>query len=132
MHPERPKPISIDTAFESLRFLPDRTPASDDERWFNTLSNYRDGGIFVAHYAGTSQWERHRAGDEIVMVVDGTTTLILFIDGEEFPNTMTANEFLVVPHGVWHRFETPDGVKVMSVTPQPTDHRTDRPPDHES
>ena len=25
------------------------------------------------------------------------------------------------------RFETPDGVKVVSVTPQPTDHQVDRP-----
>ena len=132
MDAEPPEPISIDAAFESLRFLPDRTPASDDERWYATLSDYRDGGIFVAHYAGISQWERHRMGDEIVMVVDGATTLMLFVDGEEVPHDMSANEFLVVPQGVWHRVETPDGVKVMSVTPQPTDHRTDRPPRNES
>jgi len=33
----------------------------------------------------------------------------------------------VVPQGTWHRFEAPVGVKVMTVTPLPTDHRADRP-----
>ena len=34
---------------------------------------------------------------------------------------------VVVPQGTWHRFETPESVLVMSVTPQPTDHSTEPP-----
>ena len=122
-----PTPISIDAAFDGVTFLPNRTPTTSDEGFFATLSSYRDGAIFVAHYAGNSEWERHGNGDEIVMVIEGATTLILLVDGEDQPHHLGANEFLVVPQGIWHRFETPDGVKVMSVTPQPTDHQTDRP-----
>ncbi len=29
---------------------------------------------------------------------------------------------IVVPQGHWHRFEAPDGVTVLSATPQPTEH----------
>ena len=74
---------------------------------FKRLSTYRDRAIFVGHWAGTSEWERHTVGDEIVMVVDGSTT-IFFLDGEtEHPATLRAGEFVVVPRGTWHRFETP-------------------------
>jgi mannose-6-phosphate isomerase-like protein (cupin superfamily) len=31
---------------------------------------------------------------------------------------------IVVPEGRWHRFEAPDGVTVLSATPQPTEHTT--------
>jgi len=28
----------------------------------------------------------------------------------------------IVPQGAWHRFSSPRGVTLMTVTPQPTDH----------
>jgi mannose-6-phosphate isomerase-like protein (cupin superfamily) len=112
---------------DSLAFLPNRTPTTDRDDYFATLSEYRDGAMFVAHYAGQTEWERHRNGDEIVLVIEGATTLVLLIGDEEIGHQLTSNQFLIVPKGVWHRFETPDGVKVMTVTPQPTDHQTPRP-----
>lgn len=115
-------PVSIDGALASLTFLADRTPLTRSDDYFGILSAYRDGAIFVAHYAGTSEWERHRAGDEIVLVLDGATTIILRIDGVEERHLLRAHELIVVPRAVWHRFETPTEVKVLSVTPQPTDH----------
>jgi hypothetical protein len=30
----------------------------------------------------------------------------------------------IVPQGAWHRFEAPDGVTLMTATPQPTEHLT--------
>jgi mannose-6-phosphate isomerase-like protein (cupin superfamily) len=35
---------------------------------------------------------------------------------------MTAGMLIVVPQGHWHRFHAPDGVTVLTATPQPTDH----------
>jgi mannose-6-phosphate isomerase-like protein (cupin superfamily) len=35
---------------------------------------------------------------------------------------LTAGMMAIVPQGTWHRFEAPDGVCVMTATPQPTDH----------
>ena len=71
--------------------------------------------------------ERHPVGDEIVAVVEGATTMFMLIDGDEVAHTMGPGEVVVVPQNTWHRFETPDGVKVATVTPQPTDHQVERP-----
>lgn len=121
------RPVSIDAALGSLAFLADRTPTTDRDDYFTVLSQYRDGAMFAAWYAGITEWERHSRGDEIVLVIDGETTLILLIDDDEVPHKLGPREFLVVPQGVWHRFDTPDGVQVVSVTPQPTDHQVERP-----
>ncbi|NOX31150.1 MAG: cupin domain-containing protein [Actinobacteria bacterium] len=124
-------PVSLDDAFAGLTFLADRTPEmwdDDASAAFGVVSGYRNGGVFVAHYAGNSEWERHRNGDEIVVVVEGSTRLITLSGGIEIKHDMAANDVLVVPSGVWHRFETPAaGVKVITVTPQPTDHQIERP-----
>ena len=102
-------PISIGQAFDSIQFLADRTPeASGNDDGFCTLGDYRDCAIFLAHYAGNSEWERHTNGDEIA-------------------NFMPQGTLLVVPQNIWHRFESPKGVKVMTITPQPTDHSIERP-----
>jgi mannose-6-phosphate isomerase-like protein (cupin superfamily) len=122
-----PDPVSIDDALRSVTFLAGRTPLTERDDYFATLASYRDGGVFVADYAGTTEWERHRNGDEIVMVLDGATTLFLLVNGNDVPHHLGPREFLVVPQGVWHRFETPDRVKVLTVTPQPTDHSVERP-----
>lgn len=122
-----PTVVSIDAALDSVTFLADRTPATDQDDYFAELSHYRDGAMFVASYAGTTEWECHGTGDEIVLVINGETTLILLIDDVEISHKLGPHEFLVVPQAVWHRFETPVGVQIMSVTPQPTDHRVDHP-----
>jgi mannose-6-phosphate isomerase-like protein (cupin superfamily) len=31
---------------------------------------------------------------------------------------------IVVPQNTWHRFEAPDGVSLVTATPQPTEHLT--------
>lgn len=123
-------PISIKAAFAQLKFLANRTPETSDEEAegaFAMLSEYRDGAVFIGHYAGNSKWERHSNGDEIVFVVDGETHLILLVKDKEIPNTLGQGELLVVPKNTWHRFETSKAVKIMSVTPQPTDHSIERP-----
>lgn len=124
-----PQPIDIADMVSRLGFLPDRTPATSesDADWVAGLGAYRDGGIFAVHYAGESEWERHAAGDEIVMVIDGETTMTLLVDGQEHQHTLGSMQLIVVPQGTWHRFDTPRGVKVLTVTPQPTDHSIQHP-----
>ena len=41
---------------------------------------------------------------------------------DEIHFNLTAGMLIVVPQGCWHRFQAPDGVTVLSATPQPTDH----------
>jgi len=126
------KIISIEAGFDNLRYLENRTPdttKAESADAFGELAEYRDGAIFIAHYAGFSEWERHPEGDEIVYVVSGKTNLILLSDIGEVEKHMGAGDIIVVPKGQWHRFKSPEGVKIMSVTPQPTDHCRELPTD---
>ncbi len=125
-----PQPVDIPAALNALTFLPNRTPDTPDDVgavWADTLANYRDGGVFAAHYAGSSEWERHRHGDEFVMVIAGATTMTLYIAGSDHDVTLGASQFVIVPRGIWHRFETPGGAQIMTITPQPTDQITNHP-----
>jgi mannose-6-phosphate isomerase-like protein (cupin superfamily) len=125
-----PQPLSIGRTIDDLEFYGNRTPTTTDDEMpgaFAVLAEYRDGGIFVGHWAGASEWERHPVGDEIVMVVDGATTMFLMVDDAEHAVDLGPGEMLVVPQGTWHRFETPERVEVLTVTPQPTEHTADAP-----
>ena len=124
------KPVSITEGFKKINALINRTPiynGNGDGDGFLSLADYRDGGIFLAHYAGNSEWERHSKGDEMVVVVEGETTLILLHNGEEIGHSMSQGMLLVVPQNMWHRFESPQLVKIMTITPQPTDHSVKKP-----
>ena len=69
-------------------------------------------------------WERHPKGDEIVQIIDGTTTLHVVRDGNSEAFKLSAGAFVIIPQGAWHRFESADGVSLMTATPQPSDFTT--------
>jgi len=120
-----PDPVRVLDAIATLTFLADRTPhTTEDESAdsFAQLRAYRDGGIYVGHWAGTTEWERHSVADEIVMILDGETTIFFLTEIGEASASLRGGDLVVVPRDTWHRFETPTGVKILSVTPQPTDH----------
>jgi mannose-6-phosphate isomerase-like protein (cupin superfamily) len=126
----RPQLHRIDEALAGLTFLADRTPETTDDESaaaFGEVCAYRDGGVFVAHWAGSSEWERHRLADEIVVIVEGETTMTFLVDDVDQSRDLRAGDLVVVPQGTWHRFDSPGGVKLMSVTPQPGDHQAERP-----
>ena len=125
-----PKVISLNQEFKKLKFLPNRKPNISPEEVsesFSTLDNYQEGGIFIGHYAGESEWERHSVGDEIVMAVEGRTTLVMLVNNQEQEYHLNSGELIVVPQNTWHRFITKNEVKIMTVTPQPTDHSIEFP-----
>jgi mannose-6-phosphate isomerase-like protein (cupin superfamily) len=89
---------------------------------FAVLAPFRDGSIFAGSFSGESPWERHRKGDELVHILDGAATLTIMTDTGPQSFAMSAGMLIVVPQGHWHRFHAPDGVTVLTATPQPTDH----------
>ena len=89
---------------------------------FAILAPFRDGSVFAGSFSGESPWERHRKGDELVHILDGAATLTIMTDTGPQSFEMTAGMLIVVPQGHWHRFHAPDGVTVLTATPQPTDH----------
>jgi quercetin dioxygenase-like cupin family protein len=117
--------IDLKAEFARLAMLKGRTPTSSEverEGAFARLAPYRDGAIFSAKFAGVSAWERHPQGDEIVQIVEGATTLHLMTAEGRQSVALSAGMMAVVPQNTWHQFEAPDGVCVMTATPQPTEH----------
>ncbi|MGH7046780.1 MAG: cupin domain-containing protein [Stellaceae bacterium] len=119
--------LDINSELGRLRMLRGRTPETppaEREGAFARLAPYRDSAINLAKFSGEGPWERHPSGDEIVQIMDGATTLhVMFDDGPQ-SFRLEPGMVVVVPQGKWHRFEAPDGVSLMTTTPQPTEHLT--------
>ena len=121
--------ITIDVKAElaKLTMLRGRTPETPEaarKGAFARLAPYRDGAIFTAKFSGNSPWERHPNGDEIVQIAEGATILhVMAADGPQ-SFALTAGMVAIVPKNTWHRFEAPDGVSLLTATPQPTEHLT--------
>lgn len=65
-----------------------------------------------------SMWERHPAGDEIVMLLSGRATLVLKTDeGEEVVTLETAGAYVIVPKGVWHTAKVSEPTRMLFITP---------------
>jgi len=119
--------IDINAEFGKLRTLRGRTPETPEaerEGAFAKLAPYRDGGMFAAKFSGESAWERHPNGDEIVQIVEGATIVHLMTADGPQSVALKAGMVIIVPQNTWHRFEAPDGVSLVTATPQPTEHLT--------
>ena len=117
--------VDLGRDLDDLVRLEDRGPHTTEEEAqasFRKLADYRDGGLFAAHFSGSSGWERHLKGDEIVQILEGSTRFDIIVDDRIESHRLAAGALLVVPQGCWHRFTSEDGVKVMTATPQPTEH----------
>ena len=121
--------IDLNSELTKLPMLRDRRPETTEaERKasgaFVTLAPFRDGNIFSAKFSGNAAWERHPNGDELVQIVDGATTLHIMTEDGPQSHALTAGMVAIVPQNTWHRFEAPDGVSLVTATPQPTEHLT--------
>jgi mannose-6-phosphate isomerase-like protein (cupin superfamily) len=118
--------IDLSSELAKLKMLRGRTPQTTRAERQDSSRNigpYRDGAIFTSSFSGEGAWERHRNGEEIVYIIDGDTTVHLIPEGGD-PETLElrAGMMAIVPQAAWHRFSSPNGVTLMTVTPQPTDH----------
>ena len=121
------KAVKISEALASKTMLRGRRPDMPEdevEDTFVTLVETQDGGVYAGSFQGESAWERHGNGDELVQVLDGATRLTIMTDDGPQVLEMSAGMLTVVPQGCWHRFESAEGVTVMTMTPAPTDHST--------
>lgn len=117
--------IDLKAELAKLTMLRGRGPlasAEEKKEAVVRLAPYRDGSIFASKFSGDSGWERHRQGEEIVEVIDGAATLHLLTDDGPRSVALSAGMMVIVPLGMWHRFDSPDGVTLITATPQPTDH----------
>jgi quercetin dioxygenase-like cupin family protein len=62
-------------------------------------------------------WEMHPAGDEVVVCIRGTITLIQeFPDGATVRTELAAGEYAINPAGVWHTADTKAEAEALFIT----------------
>ena len=62
-------------------------------------------------------WERHPAGEEVVLVLSGRADLIQRIDGGERRIALSAGQAAVNPAGVWHTADVHEPGEALFITP---------------
>jgi quercetin dioxygenase-like cupin family protein len=62
-------------------------------------------------------WERHPAGDELVLLLEGRVDLIQEIDGREVRTELRAGQAVINPPGVWHTADVHEPGRALFITP---------------
>src|SRR5579872_81581 len=117
--------VDLTAELAKLKTLKGRTPGTSEverKAAIARLAPYRDGAVFASKFAGTGAWERHPQGEEIVQIVEGSTLLHLMTPEGRRSLSLGAGAMVIVPQNMWHQFEAPGGVALITVTPQPTEH----------
>ena len=70
-------------------------------------------------------WERHPAGEELVMLISGAATVVLEEGGQERAVELTTpGAYVLVPPNTWHTARTSVPTTMLFLTPGAgTDHR---------
>jgi quercetin dioxygenase-like cupin family protein len=69
-------------------------------------------------------WERHPAGDELVVCLSGRIRLIQELGGRHHPIVLEPGQAMINPPGVWHTADIEEPVRFLAITPgQGTEHR---------
>lgn len=82
-------------------------------------------GMFHQTESWTS-WERHPAGEEVVLLVSGRADLIQEIDGEERRVPLLPGQAVVNPTGVWHTADVHEPGEILTITPGRGTHHKPR------
>lgn len=87
-----------------------------------------DGGRLMTAFAFSepwSTWERHPAGEELVMLLSGSATVVLEEGGRQRTVSLReAGTFLLVPRDTWHTVRTSEPTTILLLTPGAgTQHR---------
>lgn len=62
-------------------------------------------------------WERHPAGEEVVVLLEGRCTLWQEVDGVQRSVELTAGQYVVNPTGAWHTADVHEPGRGLFITP---------------
>ncbi len=128
---DQTSPFSFDDAV--LHLAADTTTVVREWSWDqidvydSEVAGPGDGGRLVCtfHQGETwSTWERHPAGEELVMLLSGRVDLIQEIDGEHRRVELHPGMAVVNPPGVWHTADVHEPGMGLFITPgRGTEHK---------
>lgn len=71
----------------------------------------------IAQDATWDSWERHPAGDEVVLLLSGRVDLVQEVDGDEHVVELHPGEAVINPAGVWHTARVHEPGVGLFITP---------------
>ena len=91
-----------------------------------TYDNFKGHTLVACHHfhSDWQTWERHPAGDEIVVLLSGTTTLVMRTPtGDESITLFKQGDYVVVPKNTWHTAKVTEPTTMLFMTPgEGTEH----------
>jgi len=99
---------SIRKAFDAL-----------SQRANESLGSFDASSIGIGRYVpGSSPWEKHNNGDELLFVTDGEAQIeVLEASGDSSKEQLKEGSLFVVPRGKWHQLTAADNVNILYVSP---------------
>jgi len=94
--------------------------------WQSQIGALPPGRLISMFHSGEdwTVWEMHPQGDEWILQLSGSMTLILDMPDGEISVTLAKGEFVVVPKGVWHTADVIEPGESLFVTAgEGTSHR---------
>ena len=90
-----------------------------DEAFFWQLAKDGPNDFWVGRYMGTSPWERHRSGDELLYTVEGSIDVTVLTTDRAVTTSVPQGSIFVVPAGMWHRVASDGWTVQLGATPEP-------------
>lgn len=109
--------VVIDPAQHATGVAVTPTVFADLDKNFNGFKGHELISAYTFDADWTS-WERHPAGDEIVMLLAGQATFFVDIDGQHHSVVLEKpGTYVIVPQGLWHTAKTQVQTKMLFITP---------------
>ena len=89
------------------------------QRANESLGSFDESLIGIGRYvAGSSPWEKHHNGDELLFVTDGEVLIEVLEDsGSSWTERLTEGSLFVVPRGKWHQLTASENVNILYISP---------------
>lgn len=126
-----PKPIDLTEGYVDLR--PDNRAdalAVDADFWPELIAGRRslsDGRLLCAFAfeKDWDSWERHPAGDEMVILLTGHAEMVMEVEGAEQRMILDKpGQCCFVPRNAWHTAKVREPARMLFITPgQGTEHK---------
>jgi len=84
------------------------------------VGRLEDRLLGVMRFSGTTPWERHPDGDELLHVLDGEVDVTVLTDDGPVAVVVPAGSLFVCPRGLWHRQTPRAAATVFFATPTAT------------
>ncbi|MBO88904.1 MAG: hypothetical protein CMP14_05240 [Rickettsiales bacterium] len=115
--------INIEDLVGQIKPIVNRGPHTTEDEVFEAfrslgVGDFKNANLYFGGFDGNAGWERHLAGDELVHVIAGATNFEIILEEDIETLQLSAGNVVVVPKGCWHRFQSANGVTLMTATPK--------------